>query len=142
MPKYLNSNTYPVTIGANRIEPGATLVTLDWLGVLPSGITETAATPYINPIIYSTKLASTTTVLVPNSYIDPITNKTINLVGNYKIKAYVGTGDCFLQFNTGDAVAINLGLYQTYEFMCSTRTVNTIIVTISSGTVYLSIEKI
>jgi len=143
MPKYSNAGTETVTIGDLRLAPGETKSTLVFIpGALPANITEAVAiTPTILPIISSVKLTTTTTVTVPETFTDPISASSVDLVGNYLISVYVGTGECTVQLN-GAGTAKHVGLYETYSIRCLSRTVDTLVVTISSGTVYVTIESI
>jgi hypothetical protein len=77
--------------------------------------------------------------------IDSSTGQSIALQGNYKIRIYgaIGSGYATIQLNSSTAVARYLGLYEEYEMGCRTRTVGSVIVTISGTfTAYVSIEKI
>lgn len=141
MPQYKNNTTSVLFAGSLRIEPGETVSTYEYLRTLPTGITQEAATPYFSNVISSAKLTNTTTVTVPTTYTDS-NGKTVDLVGNYKIKVYVGTGECTVKSNSSSATARYVGLYETYDLVCLTRIIDNIIVTISSGTVYVTIEQI
>lgn len=140
----LNSYTQnpPAIVGFTRIEPGATVTTTEWLITNPWYVPQTSTSPYLDNTIYSTKLTSTTTVIVPATVIDSTTGNSIPLLTNYKVRAYVGVGDCTIQINSPSSIARNVGLYDTWECYCSTRVVQNVIVTISSGTIYFSIEKL
>jgi len=142
MPKYKNAGTTTVTIGDLRLAPGETKSTLVFIpGSLPTNITEEASAPTIRPFISSAILTTTTTVTVPETFTDPISASSVDLVGNYIVSVYVGAGECTVQLN-GIGVAKQVGLYETYSIRCLSRTVDTLVVTISSGTVYVTIESI
>jgi len=129
-------------IGFTRIEPGQTVATGEYLLNLPWDVVQTSASPYMDTMIYSAKLTGTTTVNIPTTVVDSSSGLTIPLLTNYKFRAYVGLGECSIQLNNVAAVSRYVGLYDTYEIFCSTRMVNSVILTISSGTVYVSIEKL
>ena len=131
MPTYKNSGTSVVNVEGLRLEPGETKATYQYLITLPAGVTLTSASPYWDNVVSSAKLTSTTTVSVPDS-----------LTGNYKIKIYVGVGECTVQTNNSGAVARYVGLYETLELTSLSRIIDNVIVTIASGTVYVTIEKI
>lgn len=145
----LNSftNQPPLTVGDIRVDPGQVAQTLEWVpsANLPSGLIQQLATPYLDNVILSSQLTSTGTVTVPSTVIDSSSGNTIALLGNYKIRIYgaSGTGSATIQLNNANAVARYLGLYEEIELGCRQRTINTIIVTITSTfTVNVSIEKI
>jgi hypothetical protein len=130
-----------VSIGGLRLEPGETKTTLEFIpGSLPSGVTEVTSAPTIRPIILSSKLSGSGTVTVPETYIDSMTGLAKDLTGNYIITIYA-TGECTIQLN-GVGVARYLGQEQYYEIRCMNRTVDTVVVALASGLVYVSIEGI
>jgi hypothetical protein len=131
MPTYLNSGTTVANIGLYRIEPGESKVINEYISSLPTGVTQTSATPYFDPVVSSAKLTGTTTVTVDSA-----------LTGNYRIRVYVGVGECTVKLNGSAAVDRYVGLYETYTIDCMTRAVDNVIVTISSGTVYVTVERI
>ena len=141
MPTYLNSTSAPIIVGLSRIEAGQSVKTGEYLLSLPAGITQTSANPYFDPTIYSTVLTSTTTVTVPTTFLDTSTGKQVGLVGNYKIKVYVGTGSCTVKVNDAAAVPRFVGQYETWDITCMSRIINSVIITITSGTIYISIDK-
>jgi ABC-type multidrug transport system permease subunit len=131
MPTYKNNGTAMAMLGGQRIEAGETLSTTEWFGSLPAGVVKTADAPFLNPIVYS--LSTTTS----GSYAIPA-----NLTGNYKITAYCAAGGVAVKLNSSDGTARNIGLYESYVTTCLSRTVASIIWTISSGTLVLTVEKI
>ena len=139
MPKYTNSTSDVVVLGSTRIEPSQSITTVEWFKSLPTGVTQDAVAPYFSPTVLSQKLTSTDTVYIPTTYTNS-ESKTIFLTGNYKVRIYVGAGDCTVQVNSSSATARYVGLYDTYELTCNSRVVDNVIVTISSGTVYISVE--
>jgi len=139
MPKYTNSTSDVIVLGSSRLEPGKSITTVEWFKDLPYGVTQDAVAPYFSPTILSQKLTATETVYVPVSYTNS-ESKTIFLTGNYKVKIYVGAGECTVKVNSSSVTARYVGLYDTYELTCNSRVVDNVIVTISSGTVYVSVE--
>jgi len=131
MPAYKNSTSTVINAEGVRIEPGQTVETYQYIASLPAGVTLTSASPYWDNIVSSAKLTSTTTVTVPSS-----------LLGNYKIKIYVGAGECTVKTNSSSATAQYVGLYETLELTCLSRIIDNVIVTIASCTCYVTIEKI
>lgn len=141
MPKYTNANSTVVSIGSLRLEPGETKTTLEFIpGTLPAGVTEDASAPTIRPIILSSKVSGSGTVTVPETYVDSMTGVAKSLTGNYIITLY-STGESTVQLN-GVGVARYLGQEQYYEIRCMSRTVDTLVLTVASGSVYVSIEGI
>ena len=141
MPKYLNSTSAVITMGAVRVEPGETVSTLQFIpGALPAGITEVTSAPTITPIVSSAKLTSGATVTIPETVADPISGVAQNLVGNYLITIAVAVGDATVQLN-GVGVARYVGLYETYTIRCLSRIVDTLVI-VTSGTVYVTVELI
>lgn len=141
MPKYTNGNATVVTIGSLRLEPGETKTTLEFIpGSLPSGVTQDDVLPSYQPIVYSTKFGGGTTVTIPDTYVDALTGATKNLTGNYLITIYA-TGESTVQIN-GVGVARYIGQELYYEIRCLNRTVDTLVFTVASGTVYVSVDLI
>jgi hypothetical protein len=129
-------------VGFTRIEPGQSVSVVEQLINLPYWVAQTSAIPFVDPNIYSVILTSTTQVNVPKTVIDNSTGLAIPLLTNYKIRCYVGAGACTIQTNSSGAVGRQIGLYDFWEIHCNTRMVDNIIVTITSGTVYVTIEKL
>ena len=139
MPKYANSGSEVVTLGAIRIEPGETITTTQFIpGTLPAGITEVTSAPTITPIVSSAKITTTTTVTIPDTVTDPVSGVAHNLNGNYEITIYVGVGEATVQLN-GVGVARYVGLYETYRVRCMSRTIDSLVIT-TTGTVYATVE--
>lgn len=131
MPKYTNANVTAVDVDGIHFDPLQTISTYQWIGTLPNGVTKVADAPYVSGIISSAKISTTTTVQVP-----------VTLTGNYKISVYCNTVEVSVKLNSSGAVAKLLGAGELYEITCLSRTVDNIIVTVSSGVAYVTIEKI
>jgi len=141
MPTYANSTSAVITIGDVRIEPGQSVKTLQFIpGSLPAGITEVTTAPMCNPIILSSKVTGNTTVTIPETYTNPLTGIVESLNGNYLITVYVGTGEATVQFN-GSGTLKYVGLYERYEYRCMSRTVDSIVLTVT-GTTYVTVQAI
>lgn len=130
MPTYTNSGTSVQYADGIRIDPGQVLSTTEWLTTLPTDVTLTTVAPVFNPVVSSTKLTATETVLVPET-----------LTGNYKIRVYVASGDVTVAVNQ-QYPGVLVGLYDSFEVQCLSRTVHAIDVVISSGTAYVTISKV
>lgn len=131
MPKYQNTGTSLIVVGSLRFERGETLETPIWLDSLPSGIVLLADAPFFNPIILSQKVASTSTVTIP-----------VVSTGSYKVSVYVTAGEVSLKVNSSSSTAVLLGVGMKFEAICLSRTINDLRFTISSGTAYVTVEKI
>ena len=132
MPTYKNSLTTAVTTGDGiRVEPKSNEATVVWYPSLPTGITKVSDTPYYNPIISSELVTSTKTITVDTS-----------LTGNYQVEIYCITGSVSIQYNSASATARVLGAGDKTSAMCGLRTIDSIIITISSGTCTVTVEKI
>jgi hypothetical protein len=140
MPTYRNDNTTAVAVGSLRIEPGQSAESLSFIQNLPAGVVKTTDVPFIGPIVSSTKLTATGTVPVPATYLDskgvrqPLTQ--------YEIEIYVGTGECQVTHINASNIPQYLGLYQKMTITCLEPTIPSVIITISVGTVYVTIRKI
>jgi len=130
MPTYKNSTATMIEAQGARFEPGETKAVSQWIVTLPTGLTKTSDSPYLNPVVSSAALTTTTTVTVPNT-----------LLGNYKIRVYVSTGSAQVQLNTLGTTRV-IGAGDSYEIVCFERTVKEVLIEISSGTAYVTIEKI
>jgi len=131
MPTYLNSSNNTVFVGLQRIEPGQTISTVEWLTSLPAGVTLLNINPILDPVILSQKITATSVILIPTS-----------VTGNYRIRVYVATGDISLKLNDESATPIFIGLYDAFDVQCLSRTVNALYIVISSGTAYVTVTKI
>lgn len=132
MPTYLNSGTTPVALNGVRLEPGEskTLQTFLLSTQLPSGVTQTAATPAYDPILVSQKVTTTQTITLPAT-----------AIGNHTISIYCSSGEVSVKFNSASATAFLLATGLLWSRQLTDRFVDSIIFTISSGTAYLTIEK-
>ena len=131
MPKYINTTSDLIVQGSLRFEPNDTLETVIWLSPLPSGITLLADAPYYDPIIVSQAVSSTSTVTIPAVP-----------TGAYKVSVYVTAGVVSLKLNSDSGTARVLGVGMLFEAKCMARTINDLRFTISSGTAYVTVEKI
>jgi len=131
MPKYKNTSTSQIVVGSLRWEPGETLETPIWLATLPSGISKLADEPYFDPTVLSQKVTSDETVTIPDV-----------TTGSYKVSVYVTTGEVSLKLNSDSGTARLLGVGMLFEAICLSRTINDLRFTISSGTAYVTVEKI
>ena len=132
MPKYANGNSTSVDAEGLHLDPKETKETYQWLTVLPSGVTKLADAPFVDQVLYSAKITSPTTYRIPDA-----------VSGNYKIGIYATTGaEATFKLSSSDGVARVLGALDKYEIMCGIRTVDSIIFTAITGSVYLTIEKI
>lgn len=141
MPTYSNASSVVVNLGGLRLEPGQTGVCDGFYINLPSGVTQTAVTPYVAPVVSSAKITTTTTITVPSTYTDSL-GKVLPLIDNYQIDVYVSTGDCTVKLHDANSIAEYVGLGQKWSYPCFSPTVRSIIVTIVSGTVYVTVKKI
>lgn len=129
MPKYVNNGTSVVVVGDIRIEAGQTIETRIWLPApLPTGVVKLADAPFLDSVILSQTVASAT-VAIPAS-----------VTGNYKISVYCSAGNTTIKTNSASAVARVLGTGMTWEAICLSRTIDSLIFT--GGTAYLTVEKI
>ena len=141
MPKYHNAGLVVKTMGDVRVEPGETVKTLQFIpGSLPTDITEVVTAPTILPIVSSAKLTTTTTVTIPETVTDSVSETSRDLVGNYLITVYVAVGDATVQLN-GVGVVRYVGLYETYTIRCLSRTIDSLVV-VPSATTYVTVELI
>jgi hypothetical protein len=128
MPKYTNTGTSLVVVGDVRIEAGQTVNSRIWLPTpLPAGISKLSDIPFHNPVILSQ--AATGTVAVPAS-----------VIGNYKITVFCTTAGLTVKTDSATAVARILGVGQTWEAICLSRTIDSLI--FSGGAGYVTIEMI
>lgn len=128
MPKYTNTGTSIVVVGDIRIEPGQTVDSRIWLTTpLPTGITKLSDVPFHDSVILSQ--AATGTVAVPAA-----------VDGNYKITVFCTTSGLTVKTDSALAVARTLGVGQTWEASCLSRTIDSLI--FSGGAGYVTIEKI
>jgi len=130
MPKYSNSLATAVVGDGIRVEPKSKESTVVWFNSVPAGITKDSDSPFYNPIISSELVSGTKTITVDTS-----------LTGNYQVEIYCITGSISIQYNSSDAVARILGAGDKTTEMCGLRTINTIIITISSGTATVTVKK-
>jgi hypothetical protein len=130
MPRYLNSSTSDKTFGQYRIPPGEYIDIEEYISTLPSGITMDNTYGYYNPIIYNEKVTSGKTVTIPAT------------TSAYKVRIYVSTGEVDITLNVGTATTKTIGAGDLWEIKCMNRIIDSIIFTISSGTAYLTVEKI
>ena len=130
MPKYTNGTNAIIMAGTHRFEAGETLEIREWLNPLPAGITKSSDSPFYDPIILSQKVTSTGPVAIP----------VVN--GSYKVRIYVSTGEVSVKFSSSSATAILIGAGDYHEVKCMSRSINSVIFTISSGTAYLTVEKL
>ena len=132
MPKYQNQGTEIVTIGSIRLDPGQTKESRIWLTTpLPTNVTKLSDDPIFNRVILSQKITAGITVAIPAS-----------VDGNYKIGVYCTAGDVTIKTDTTDATGRLLGTGMLWEAICLSRTINSLIFTVSSGTAYLTVEEI
>lgn len=131
MPTYLNSGTSAVELGGVRLEPNESVQTLQWVPTLPTGVTKTSDSPYLDPILLSKSITSPSTETLASA-----------ITGNYKVLLYCSTGSVSYKFNSDSSTARVLGAGESDEYLCLSRTINDIRFTISSGTVYLTIRKV
>lgn len=131
MPTYLNSSTVPVELAGQRLEVNESVRTYQWVPTLPTGVTKTSDSPYLDPILLSKSLTSTATETLAT-----------DITGNYKVLLYCSTGTVSYKFNSDEATDRVLGAGESDEYLCLSRTINDIRFTISSGTVYLTIRKV
>lgn len=131
MPAYKNNGTAVVVLGSLRIEPGETKTSEIFFKGLPSGVVQTATAPTFDPQIYSEKITSTKSVSIPTTFNT-----------DYRVKLFCTAGEVSIKYNDSNNAAILLGPGMSTEITCLDRIVETVIFTISSGTVYLNIEKI
>jgi hypothetical protein len=131
MPKYLNAGESIETQGL-RLEKNDPVSTYQWLAVLPTDVTKLSDAPFVDPVIYSAKITGATTYRIPDA-----------VTGNYKISIYATTGaEATFKLSTSDGVARIIGALDKYEIMCGTRTVDSVIFTAVTGSVYFTVEKI
>jgi hypothetical protein len=131
MPTYANSGVNVITKGSMRVEPGSSEESVIFYQNLPTGLTQTAAIPFFDPILYSVKVTSSSTINIPTSILE-----------NYKITIVVTAGEVSVKYNASTANALILGAGMVEETKCSSRIVDNLIFTISSGTAYVIIKKI
>jgi len=131
MPKYLNSGTTVIEAGGVRFEPNVPVETYQWIPVLPTDLTKVSDSPYLDPILLSKAITSTSTETLATT-----------ITGNYKVVLYCSAGAVSYKFNSDSATARVLGAGESDDYICLSRTINDIRFTISSGTVYLTIRKI
>jgi len=132
MPRYTNTGSDVVVVGSIRIEVGQAVDSRIWLTTpLPTGITKLADAPIFDVVVLSQKVTSTETIAVPAS-----------LETNYKIGVYCTAGEVAIQTDTSASTSRLLGLGMKWEAICLQRTINSLIFTVSSGTAYLTIERI
>lgn len=132
-PTYKNSNTTAYVQDNIRIEPKESESTVVWLPSLASGITKASDSPYYDPILSSAVYTSgTNTITVPAT-----------VTGNYQIEIYSaatgGTGT--IKYNSSDATARSIVAGDKVVETCLSRTVDSIILTVSSGSISVTIKK-
>lgn len=129
MPTYKNTNADLAIVQGVRMEAGQEVASDAWLTNLPSGIIKTSDNPFVDPILYSKVITSTETITVPA------------VTGGYRLLFQCTVGAVAIKFNSTDAIALNLSAGASYSLACRGRVYDTVIVTISSGTVVVIIEK-
>ena len=134
MPTYKNSNSTVVEIEGVRIEPNQTVETTRFLETLPAGVTKTADTPHIDPIIYSKVISVTETV--------NLTSALVGISGNYEINFVCAAGDASIELVGTSATAKIIVLGEKWTIRCLDRSVIGFIITISSGIVGATVSKI
>jgi len=130
-PKYTNSTSDLIVAGSKRFEPNQTLSFVEWLDPLPTGITKDSDSPYFDPVVYSAQITTTTTVSVPTG-----------IGGSYMISIYCQSGTATVKLNSSSATARYLGAGDSYSVKCMDRIVDNVIITITTATVNITIEKI
>jgi len=130
MPKYTNSTNSDIAIGSYRIGAKESITIQEYLQNIPAGITEDDSVGYYDPIILSRKDTSTATFSVPTTS------------SSYEIKFFCSAGDGTIKFNNASATVRYIGTGETIRIKCMVRIIDSIILTISSGTIYTTIEKI
>ena len=128
MPRYTNAGPDLVVVGSIRIEVGQTVDSRIWLATpLPTGVTKLSDSPFHDEVILSQ--AATGTVNVPAA-----------VDGNYKIHVFCTTSGLTIKTDSASAVARILGVGESWDAICLSRTINSLI--FSGGAGYVTIEKI
>jgi len=131
MPQYKNASSAVVELEGIRIEPGQTVTTEKFIQkALPTGVTKESDSGYYDPTLLSQKVTTTSTVTVPSG-----------ISGNYRIILLCSAGDISMKVNSDSATARLMVAGDRVEWLCTSRVINDIRFTISSGTVYITIEK-
>lgn len=129
MPRYSNtSGTGDIFYQGTRVPNQETVQQTEYLqGTLPTGLVFLDNTGFMDPIIYSAKVTSTTTITLPAT------------TSGYKVDVYCSTGEVGLQFNDASANTVLIPATQRISRGCRSRVIDSIILTISSGTAYVTV---
>ena len=131
MPIYKNNSTVIVALGSTRIEPGQAATIMTYYTDLPTGVDKLNDVGFYDPVVQSGTISSTTTVTIDASLKD---NQA------YEISLFVVSGAVNVKIN-GSAVGLLMGAGQSEKFYCTTRIINTLTFTISSGVINYSVVK-
>lgn len=131
MPRYQNTGTSIIDVQGIRFDPGQTKDSHIWIATLPAGLVKLLDAPIFDNVILSQKITAGVTVNVPAAVTD-----------NYKISVFCTAGDVGIKTDTSSATERILGTGMEWGAICLSRTINSLIFTVSGGTAYLTIEKI
>ena len=139
MPTYKNTSSVRVTLSGFALEPGQSMELDGYvINAAGKGLTETAVTPYYNPVIHSEKVSTSKTVQVPE--VDSLGNN----VERYLVHFYTSS-DWIGSINFNDASndpALLLYGDAKWNIRCFSRLIDNIIITRTAGDVWVIIEKI
>jgi hypothetical protein len=131
MPRYQNASTSVVELDGIRIEPGQIVTTEKYIQkALPANVTLVDAVGFYDPTLLSQKVTSTSTVSVP-----------AGLVGNYRIIIFCLSGEVTVKANAATATARFMCAGDRLEWLCTSRVIDNVILTIATAVVYVTIEK-
>ena len=130
MPKYTNTTSQDISAGGHLVPAKESITIAEYIQSLPAGITENTTVGYIDPILLSQKVTSTSTVTVPAT------------TSAYEVKLVCSAGDATIKFNSDSATGKLIVSGETYSYRCFTRVIDDVRFTITSGTVYMTVSKI
>ena len=126
MPIYKNNSTEVQTLGSTRIEPGEAKQVLTYYTDLPTGVDKLNDDGFFDPIIQSATYSSTDTLTV-----DADAAKDNQA---YEIRLFCVSGTVAVGINDS-TVDLLMGAGQSEKFYCTTRIIDKLVFTISSGVI-------
>ena len=126
MPRYTSDTSRPV--GQIYINAGQPTDSYEFIQNLPVGVVVDKTQYLFDPVIDSVKISSTTTYTIPAT------------TTGYLIKLYCLSGEVAFQVNTTGKSTL-LGAGMSWNCLQTQRNIETIKFTITTGVVYVTIEK-